>query len=122
MKKINLKPTIVLCSICLAVALMLSLINMITEPIIRANRDAAATEALLEVLPDGKNFTELAIDNTYPACITNGYRADGGFVFTASVTGKSSGLIIMCGLDTAGKIVSTKVIEDQETDSYVRYE
>ena len=118
MKKINLKPTVVLCSICLAVALMLSLINMITAPIIQANLDAAATEALLDVLPDGKNFTELTIDNTYPACITNGYRADGGFVFTASVTGKSSGLIIMCGLDTAGKIVSTKVIEDQETDSY----
>ena len=118
MKKINLKPILVLCSICLAVALMLSLINSITAPIIEANQAAAANEALLEVLPNGKNFTALTIDDTYPAPITMGYRADGGYVFTATVTGKSSGLVIMCGIDESGRIVSTKVLADQETDSY----
>lgn len=118
MKKQNIMPTVVLCTICLAVALLLSFVNMITGPIIEAAQNAAANEALLEVLPDGKNFTELTIDDKYPPAINMGYKADGGYVFRASVTGKSAGLIIMFGISEDGKIVSSKVIADQETDSY----
>ena len=117
MKK-NIMPTIVLGSICLVVALMLSFINSITAPIIEQAQNAAANEALLVVLPDGKNFEEITMDASYPAVITKGYKADGGFVFQASVTGKSSGLIVLVGIDAEGKIVGTKVIADQETDSY----
>ncbi len=116
MKKFQ--PVLVLSSICLIVALLLSFVNSITGPIIEAAQNNAANEALLVVLPEGKNFQEITIDPTYPAAITTGYRADGGFVFQASVTGKSSGLIIMFGIDADGKIVGTKVIADQETDSY----
>ena len=118
MKKTNILPTVVLCSICLVVALVLSLVNMVTAPIIKEAQNAAANEALLVVLPDGKNFEKIEINESYPAVITSGYKADGGFVFEATVTGKSSGLIIMCGIDTEGKIVATKVIAEQETDSY----
>ena len=118
MKSIQFKPILVLCSICLAVALMLSLVNMVTAPIIEAGLEAAANEALIQVLPNGKNFTELTIDDTYPSAITKGYRADGGFVFTASVTGKYPGLVISVGVDTEGKIVATKVISSGETKDY----
>lgn len=118
MKKSNFLPTIVLGCICLVVALLLSLVNSITGPIIEAAQNAAANEALLEVLPEGKNFEELTLDDKYPSSITKGYRADGGYVFQATVTGKSSGLIIMFGIDAEGKIVGTKVIAEQETDSY----
>ncbi len=117
MKK-NIMPTVVLGSICLIVALMLSLINSITAPIIEQAQNAAANEALLVVLPDGKNFKEITLDETYPASITKGYRADGGFVFQATVTGKSTGLVVLVGISTEGKIVGTKVIADQETDTY----
>ena len=117
MKK-HIMPTVVLGSICLIVALMLSLINSITAPIIEEAQNAAANEALQIVLPDGKNFEEITLDATYPAVITKGYKADGGFVFQASVTGKSSGLIVLVGIDSDGKIVGTKVIADQETDTY----
>ena len=117
MKK-HIMPTVVLGSICLIVALMLSLINSITAPIIENAQNAAANEALLVVLPDGKNFEEITLDATYPAVITKGYKADGGFVFQANVTGKSSGLIVLIGIDSEGKIVGTKVIADQETDTY----
>lgn len=118
MKKENLMPSVVLGCICLAVALLLSGINMITGPIIEKMNNAAANAALVEVLPDGKSFEKITIDDKYPAVITKGYKADGGFVFQATVTGKSSGLIIMCGVDSEGKVVGTKVIADQETDSY----
>lgn len=117
MKK-NIKPTLVLGTICLVVALLLSLVNMITGPIIEAAQNEAANAALLEVLPEGKGFEEIIVDEKYPAAITKGYKADGGYVFQASVTGKSAGLIIMIGVDAAGKIVGTKVIAEQETDSY----
>ncbi len=118
MKKIEWKPIAVLCSICLAVALMLSLVNTVTAPIIREKMEAAATKALTEVLPGGKNFTPLTIDGSYPSAITAGYKADGGFVFTASVTGKYPDLIVSIGIDTEGKIVATKVISSGETPEY----
>ncbi|MBR2926533.1 MAG: FMN-binding protein [Clostridia bacterium] len=118
MKFAHFKPAIVLCSICIAVGLLLSLVNMLTAPIIQAATDAAANEALLVVLPDGKTFEKITIDDSYPAIVKEGYRSDAGFVFQMSVTGKSSGLIIMCGISKEGKIVGTKVIADQETDSY----
>ena len=117
MKK-HIMPTVVLGSICIIVALMLSLINSITAPIIDKAQNEAANDALLVVLPDGKNFEEITLDATYPTAITKGYKADGGFVFQANVTGKSSGLIILIGIDAEGKIVGTEVIADQETDSY----
>lgn len=118
MKKQNIMPSVILGAICLTVALLLSCINMITGPIIEAAQNAAANEALLIVLPEGENFEELTIDEQYPAVINMGYKADGGFVFRASVTGKSAGLVIMIGIDEEGKIVATKVIAEQETDSY----
>lgn len=118
MKKSNLMPTVVLGSICLVVALLLSFVNMVTGPIIKAAQDQAANAALLEVLPEGTDFTPLTIDESYPSAIVAGYKANGGFVFQTSVTGKSSGMVIMCGINADGKIVGTKVIAEQETDSY----
>ena len=111
-------PTIVLSAICLVVAFSLACINEITAPIIASRQNQAANASLLEVLPDGKNFEELTLDETYPAAITKGYKADGGFVFQATVTGKSAGLIIMIGINSEGKVVATKVIAEQETDDY----
>ena len=118
MKKFNFKPTLVLSSICLTVALLLSLINTVTAPVIKENQAAASNQALLELLPDGKNFEALTIDDSYPAVITQGYKADGGYVFSATVAGKNAGLVIMCSISESGKIIATKVIASQETASY----
>lgn len=118
MKIKNILPIVVLVAICLAAALLLSLVNMVTSPIIENARNQAANENLLVVLPDGKNFEKIELDERYPAIVQEGYRADGGFVFIMSVTGKSSGLVIMCGINAEGKIVGTKVMENQETPSY----
>ena len=118
MKKRDLMPSVVLATICIVVALMLAAINMITAPIIESRQNALANEALLEVLPDGKNFEKIELTDAYPESVTAGYKADGGYVFQMTVTGKSSGLVIMCGIDSDGKIVGTKVISNQETPSY----
>ena len=118
MKKQNIMPSLVLGSICLVAAFLLSFVNMVTDPIIKEAQNLAANEALLVVLPEGSNFEEITIDDQYPSVIDKGYKADGGYVFRANVTGKSSGLVIMIGIDENGKIVGTDVIAEQETDSY----
>lgn len=116
--KSKLMPTVVLTCICLVVALMLAGINMVTEPIIKAAQDAATNAALLEVLPDAKDFEPIKLDGSYPKVVDLAYKAEGGYVFRMNVTGKSSGLIVMCGIDSEGKVVGTKVISDNETPDY----
>ena len=117
MKK-NILPSIVLGSICLVVAVLLSVVNMFTAPVIAERQNAAANAALLEVLPEGKNFKEIELSADYPAIVTKGYTADGGCVFQMEVIGKSTGLIIMVGVSSDGKVTGTKVIANQETPSY----
>lgn len=115
MKKSNFMPSVVLGCICLAVALLLSLVNMFTAPVIEAAQNAAANAALLEVLPEGKNFEEIEITPDYPSVVTAGYKADGGYVFRMSVVGYKPGLVIMCGIDSDGRIVGVKHIQSSET-------
>ena len=118
MKKSNLMPSVVLGTICIVVALILSVINLVTGPIIEKAQNDAVNKALVEVLPDAKNFEKIELTSEYPESVKEGYKAEGGFVFKMSVTGKSAGLIIMCGVDESLKIVGTKVIANEETPSY----
>ena len=114
----NVKPTIVLSCICMAVALILSGINMITGPIIEAQRAAAANGALLEVMPDGTNFEELDISTLgLPEAITNAYKETNGkgYVFRVVSTGYKSGMVIMVGVNAEGKITGSKCLETQDT-------
>ena len=116
--KQNIKPTIVLGTICLAVALLLSAINMVTSPIIEAQRNAAANEALLVVLPDGEGFEELDISAlALPDAVVKAWKetTGKGYVFQMSVAGYQPGLVIMCGVDAEGKITGSKYLESNET-------
>ena len=114
MKK-NLLPSIVLGSICLVVAVLLSVVNSFTAPIIRERQEEAANAALLEVLPGGSDFKEIEITADYPSIVTKGWVANGGSVFQMEVTGYKSGLVIMCGVDADGKIAGVKHIASNET-------
>lgn len=115
-KKFDLKPTLVLSVICVVMVALLAVVNMITAPIIAAKQNAAANEALLEVLPDGKNFEEIDLGTyTLPASIQKAWKADGGYVIQSMVKGYKDGLIIMCGIDSEGKIAGAKYIQSNET-------
>ena len=119
MKMKNIKPTLVLAAICLVSALVLSVVNMFTAPIIEEMKNQKAEAALAEVLPGASNFRELVIEEgKYPAAIKGGYKADGGFVFRTEVAGREKGLIVMIGIDEEGKITGTKVVASEETPSY----
>jgi len=106
--------------ICAVIAIMLAVTNAITAPIIEANQDASANEALLEVMPGGKNFTEIDI-STYslPATVTKAYSEDGGgFVIMLTTTGYSSGFNIMCGVNADGTVSGATCLSSGETLGY----
>ncbi len=117
MKKENFKPLIVLSVICLIVALLLGALNMITDPEIKRHAEEKANESLLVVLPDGKNFEKIDITDAYPSEITRAYKADGGYVFEASVRGKEA-MSVMCGVGSDGKIVKVEILSESETPGY----
>jgi len=52
--KNQVKSTLVLVCICAVMAVLLAVTNSITAPIIKENQDAAANEALLQVMPGGE--------------------------------------------------------------------
>ena len=116
MFKEKIKPTTVLGAICLVVALLLSVVNMFTGPIIEKAQAEKANAALAVVLPGGTNFTELPVEGAgYPASITAAYKADNGFVFRMEVTGYKPGLIIMCGINSDGTVAGADFIASNET-------
>ena len=116
--KQNIKPTIVLGTICVVVALLLSVINMVTAPIIEAQRAAAASGALRDVMPEGETFDEIDISTLgLPEAVVKAWKetTGKGYVFQMSVAGYQPGLVIMCGVDADGKITGSKFIESNET-------
>ena len=116
MFKEKIMPTAVLGSICLVVALRLSVVNMFTGPIIEKAQADKANAALAVVLPGGTNFTELPVEGAgYPASVTAAYKADNGFVFRMEVTGYKPGLIIMCGINNDGTVAGADFIASNET-------
>lgn len=118
LKKEYLMPLAVLSVICIIVAALMGAVNMITAPKIEANREEDANAALKLVLPDGKDFKKMELNENFPEEITAAYSADGGYVFEATVKGNEPGVVVMCGVDSEGKIVGVEVIADNETPSY----
>ena len=116
MKK-HLKSIVSLTAICATIALLLSLTNYITAPIIQSRESDAVNQALKMVLPTGEDFE--AIDLTkyeLPETITEAFsEKNGGYVFKITTAGYSTGFVIMCGIDENGTVSGTKVISSGET-------
>lgn len=116
MKK-SVTSTLVLFAICAVMAILLALTNSITAPIIQKNQDAAANEALLEVMPNGEGFEKMDLSSyELPATVTEVYKeAKGGYVVTLTTTGYGSGLVIMCGVSADGTVTGTVCLASTET-------
>ncbi len=113
----HLKSIIVLTAICGVIAILLSATNFITAPIIKQNENATANKALLEVMPDGKEF--VAVDITQyelPQTVTQVHKVDnGGYVVQITTAGYSTGLVIMCGVDKEGVVTGATCLASNET-------
>ena len=118
MKQSKVYPSLVLGCICLSVALLLSVINMFTAPVIADRQNALADAAKTEVLPGGSNFKDITADFEFPASISEAYSADGGFVFRSTGKGRNGDIVIMVGVNTEGQITGTKIISEAESKGY----
>ena len=112
------KPILVLSSICLAVALLLAVVNYVTSPIIAEATAEAEKKARSEALPGATEFTEVAVSD-YPALpetVSGIWRDAGGsgYVFlvkSAGYGGKSSPITLLVGITTDGRIAGVSVTD-----------
>ena len=116
-----IKSIAVLASICLVLAGLLGLVNMITEPIIEDTENRKVQQALAEVLPNTSfekiSFVDYEGTVEFSDSILEAYSAEiGGYVFKLSVKGYSTGLVILVGIDADGKVSGSKVISSNETN------
>lgn len=117
MKK-NIKNLLVFVCICSVITLLLALTNSITGPIIAQNQNAAANEALLEVMPEGAGFDPVDLSSyTLPATVSEVYReTDGqGYVIKLITSGYGSDMVIMCGVSTEGRVTGAVCLSSNET-------
>ncbi len=116
-KKENIMPIVVLVAISLVVALLLGVVNLITAPEIERRKQAAIDAAFKDVLPDGSNFNPVTLTEDYPKEVKGAHKGDGGYVFQLDVVGKEA-MTLMIGIDSDGKVVGIKVVEESETPGY----
>ena len=121
------KPTIVLTSICIIVALLLSCVNVITAPAIAKQEERKAKAALYSAYNGGNNveFTLLSAEElaefSIPTEITEIHSASaGGYVFVG-ITGSYGGDIkIAVGVNADGAITGIKVVSNNDTPNKVQ--
>lgn len=116
----HLKSVLTLFCICAIVAVALAVCYEITAPIILEQQQAAASGALLEVMPDGGSFEKMDISSyELPATVKEVNKAsNGGYVFQVEFAGFNPGNVAMIGVSADGKITGTKVITNQESSGY----
>lgn len=117
MIKKYLKSIVALTLICAMVSALMAVTNYFTAPTISENEAAAANEALLVVYPGGEEFNAVDIAQyELPESIIAAYsEKNGGYVFQMEVSGYSSGMVIMCGIDAAGNVVGATCLSSSET-------
>ena len=121
------KPTIVLTSICIIVALLLSCVNLITAPEIAKQEERKAKAALYDAYNGGNSveFTQLTAGDlmglTLPAEIKEIHSASaGGYVFIG-VTGSYGGDIkVAVGVNAYGAITGVKVVSNSDTPNKIQ--
>ncbi len=118
--KDSIKSVIALTVICAVLAVILAVTNGITAPIIEENEKAAANEALLVVMPDGKDFEEVDVSALeFPVEITAAHReVSGGYVIQTLTSGYGSDMAIMVGVGADGAVTGATCLKSSETLGY----
>ena len=120
MSKSKIMPSVVLGAICLAVALMLSLVNMATKDRIIANQNAANNKAYADVLAEGVTITGdgdlTKLPDTLKIVEAIKTTSDGGFAFKVRTQGYKPDFVVVCGVSGDGKITGTKYTSSNETN------
>ena len=114
----NIKSVCILVAICSVMALLLAITNQFTAPIIEKNAAAAASGALLEVMPEGTGFDSVDLSGyTLPASVVEAHKETSGkgYVIQLSVTGYGTNMVIMCGVSADNKVTGAVCLSSNET-------
>lgn len=118
-KKQNVMPVAILAAICVVIAALMGLVNMITAPVIEQAQSAAIAESLSTVMPgiDPEEVDIAGLDYTVPTTVTAIYRDKGGagHVVTLVKQGYADKIALTVGIDTAGKITKAVITSQAET-------
>ena len=117
----SIKSVIVLTAVCLVMALALGTVNYFTASVIEQNEADRATIARQQVRPGAKSFekVDLADYEGIPNTVTEFYTDDiGGYVAVLLTKGYKTGLKIMCGVDSDGKVTGCVCLASNETLGY----
>lgn len=116
--KNSIKNLSVFVCICTVITVMLAITNSFTAPIIEKNQNAAANQALLEVMPLGEGFDSIDLSSyTLPSTVTEVYKETSGkgHVVKLVTSGYGTDMIIMCGVDVNGVVTGAVCLSSNET-------
>ncbi len=117
--KRNLNSIFVLTGICLVVALLMSLVNSITSPVIQKHKQEETAKLYADILPNATELVDVEFDKEkYPSVSKVSKDSGGaGFVFELisnnGYTGKD--IIFLMSVDSEGKIIKLNFSQYPET-------
>ncbi|OUN17203.1 hypothetical protein B5G38_01385 [Gemmiger sp. An87] len=113
-----LKPVVVLVVICIVASAALAGTNQLTAPIIKAQEEAAANAAYLEVLPEADGFEE--VTDFQSSNVTKALKATNGAGWVIQAYGKGFGgdVPVVVAFDSEGTILKVKFMENSETAGF----
>lgn len=118
----NVKSVVVLTAICLVVAALLAVTNFYTAPVIEANKAAAATGSLAEVIPGATGFEEIELPADAPATVKSLYKETSGLGYVmlleASSSYSASPMAITVGFGADSKISGILLTNYQESKEF----
>ncbi len=116
MKK-YIKTAIVLALICAVAAILLAVVNSVTQPYITAYESEKVTKALKEVSSGFDIGDETAVENGYVTCmytlLSNGKVT--GYILELATRGYAGDISLLAGYDLDGAVTSVKIVSDSET-------
>ena len=120
MTKKNIMPVVILTVICIAVALILGAVNLLTSPVITHRNDEAVLASLEKVMPDGEFPTEPdVLAEGAPETVVKTYTEKNGkgtvvvLVTHKGYTGNAIGLTV--GISSDGKITGMVITQNNES-------
>ncbi len=116
--KTKIKNLAVFIGICSVITVLLAVTNFITAPIIAENQNAAANQALMEVMPDAEGFEAVDITTlTLPATVSkvNKETSGLGYVIKLTTAGYGTDMVIMCGVTNDGVVTGAVCLSSNET-------
>lgn len=111
----TVRMVVILAAICTGIALLLSVVNMLTENVIAENVMKEQNKAVLSIFPDGEEVKEYMLDSgeTVFAIIK-----DGGIIgccVNSVGSGYGGDINLMVGIDTDGKVSGISFVSMSET-------